>query len=227
MGMINSPIGKQQFESGRSFVVEDLSQDGGPGFNSPEARMQAHLAQQQQAQPEPQPQMSVDELTEMRRRKIAEAHGITNEARQRLEIVLGFGRAIKNVTIEAENGTVTYSLRTLKGWEQKRIVALAEQADKAQTIEATYPIRNTTVAFALYAVDNIDIDLLLGATALSREEKIAARLGFVEELDDQVTRYLFEQHQVLVRENSLRFQTPEDVKEVAEQIKKSSGNAGP
>ena len=232
MVTINSRLGSQQLESTgtRTFRVDDMS-DG--GMASPEARLQAHYAQQQaqgQQQPQPAPlppqPMGADEVMELRRQRMSEAQGINPEARQRLNLLLGIGRATKNVTIEAEAGTVTYSLRTLKGYEQKHVISLAEQADKIKSVEATFPVRDTTLAYALYAVDNIDPDLLLGATGLPIKERLAARLSFIEELDDHVLRYLFDQHQMMVKENLIRFQSPEDVKEVAEQIKKSSGGSG-
>jgi hypothetical protein len=229
MGVINSPLGQQNFESSttRSFTVDDRSQDD---FDLPPAQPrppQFQHAVQQQRQSEPQPpRMTADEIMEMRRRKIAEAQGVSGDARQRLNLLLGIGRATKNVSIESDSGTVTYSLRTLKGREQEHIVSLAELADKEKTVKSTFPIRNTTIAYALYAIDNIDLDLLLGATGHSLQDQIAMRTAFVEEMDDHVVRYLFDQHQELVQENLVRFQSPEDVKEVAEQIKKSSGGTG-
>lgn len=216
MGVIKSPLGQQEFTStSRSFVVDDHSQDDLP------------FPPQPQAYPQPQePRMTADEIMAMRQRKIAEAQGIGGDARQRLNILLGIGRAIKDVTVETDDGMVTYSLRTLKGREQKHIVSLAELADKAKTVESTFPIRNTTIAYALRAIDNIDVDLLLGAAGHQLEDQLAIRLAFVEEMDDHLVRYLFDQHQKLVQENLIRFESPEDVKEVAEQIKKSSGGSG-
>lgn len=225
MVKFNSSLGTQTFESTedpRSFLVDDMS-------GAEEAPPQR--PRQQQRRPQFQEvastrDMSADEVMALRNQRIAEARGISAESRQRLEILLGIGRATKNVTVEAETGTVTYSLRTLKGREQKHVVSLAEQADKLKTVEATFPIRNTTLAYALYAVDNIDLDLYLGTTGSPMEDRLATRLAFIEEMDDHLIRYLYDQHQELVKENLVRFQSPEDVKEVAEQIKKSGGESG-
>lgn len=201
MGNIRSSLGNTNFEGGaRTFTVNDSSdQEFVPVTPDEAAALRQRMIYNSQEQ-----QRSSD-----------------SSAKKRLEILLGIGRAVREVPLESFNGHVVFTIRTLKGREQRYIANLAESSDKNKPITELFGIRDQTLAYSVISIDGINIDDVLNITDLNDKDKNAAKLAFVSELDDSISGQLYKEFQQLVVENRIDLKTDTAVKEVAEQIKKS------
>jgi hypothetical protein len=216
MGEVKSPLGSVQFKSteGRHFVVDDAT--SGEPVPAP-------------VQPRPGQRIAVDEAMEMRARKFAEAEQAESGAmdpmiKKRLEILMGIGRATTNVTIGEGKMATTFTLRTLKSREQQHLVAVAQDADKTKVLTENYSLRDLALTYAICAIDGIDVDVVLGIPDnVSLQKRLAMRQAYVSELDDAISMHLYNEYSKMADEHSAKYvKTQKDVKEVAEQIKKSS-----
>lgn len=151
-------------------------------------------------------------LQEMQRLR-AQAGGesrLSSESKKRIELISGIGRLTKDVLIE---GT-TFTLRTLKSKEtQEATIAGVVQQYK---VEEAFETRRQFISRALHKIDGHDLYMVIGSNDLE------SRLNFVDELDDSVITYLFDEFTKLRNESNAKYslKTEQDVKEVAEEIKK-------
>jgi hypothetical protein len=226
-GEINSPIGKTTFQPQptQNWSVEDASDDGDDQFAIP-----ADAVQQEGSEITPQEAME-------RRRQFAEqaekgqvATKLT--AKRRIELLLGIGRGTKEVPIDTEEGTVTFSIRTLKGKENKEVAALLENAKRVRneageyilSPTGLYALRVLALKYAIYAIDGIEFDVVLGTVSAEQDQKISVRELFLEELDDTLVARLFGEYESLVMDNTAKYgiKSEAEAKEVAAEVSKSS-----
>lgn len=162
-------------------------------------------------------QMGVEEVMAMRRQKMAEMSSVGDAARKRIEILVGIGRAVKTVSV----GETTYSMRTLKGKEMKYLAQKTSEAAKSNVISSIYDGRSLALSMAIYAIDGIDVDIVLDCVGLP--ERLAARMAFYDDMDDALLSHLYSHWEILIKENNDKYaiKNDEDAKEVLASVKKS------
>jgi hypothetical protein len=203
MGRIESDIGSREFDSSgsgmRNFTVNDESQPQ-------------------------QPQMTAAEVMAARQRKVQEYGQVSDSAKRRIELLVGIGRSKVDVPVETDNGKTTYSLRTLKSREVKKVLHLATELsdNKTSQLEGVLILRERVLAYSLYAIDGVDVDIMLNIVG-NEHERIAARAAFLEEQDDSFIGHIYEHYEKLTKNNTAKYsvKTEEEAKEVAEQMTKS------
>lgn len=228
MGKIESPLGERNFQSTgmRHFSVEDASGVDDDGFYPP--------AEPQQVQPR---RMTAEEAMAFRDQQLRQATGggggngagggADPNVKRRIEMLVGIGRQTRDVPIRTETGEATFSMRTLKSKEIRYLMKIAAEMAKTESIDAIYAIREQTLALSVFAVDGVDIDIYLGVTGRSNEDRLAARKLLFDEMNENTLNYLYRMHEGMMDENAKMFsiKSDEDAKEVAEQIKKSGQGA--
>lgn len=162
-------------------------------------------------------QLSVDEMMALRRQKMAEASSVSDGARQRVEMLVGIGRAVKTVSV----GDAKYSMRSLKSKEMKYLAQKTSEAAKSNVISSIYDGRTLALSMAIYAIDGIDIDIVLDC--YGEPDRLASRMAFFDEMDDALLSYLYSQWEALVKENNEKYsiKSEADAKEVLASVKKS------
>ncbi len=200
-GSIESPLGRVNVSSGQKRSV--ISVDDPTDPVSPEGQY-------------------VQEPVE-ERRKAADARTLAEEAhrsrteermepgaKRRVEILLGLGRGIKDITID----NITFSLRTLKNIEWKEAIKAVAMADLA--VEQAYEMRAQILSRSIFAIDNQPVEMVIGS------QKFDDKVDFVQNLDEAVVSYLYDTYNKLVTENRAKFNlnTVEGAQEAVEEIKK-------
>jgi hypothetical protein len=235
MGEIDSPIGKTTFQSQpmKSWTVADETSAPSPEVYEDLTPEQANQLRREFAaraaaggagggggdgdDPPPPPQTTI-------------RGGVPGK--RRLEILLNIGRGRKDVPLKTDNGTYVFSLRTLKGREQREVATTAEQLKRIRSETGEYvfapsgahALRLVVLKHSLYAIDGIDIDVVLGQSGKPYEDRINFREAFLDELDEGLVAHLFAAYETLVAENATQFKlnSDEELKEVTEEVKKSS-----
>jgi len=151
---------------------------------------------------------------------------ILSQQKSRVEMLTGIGRGTKDVKIPYQNGFVTYSLRTLKGHERRMFSEVVESLPrntKGNVFDTgVIDISIAALKNSLYAIDNIDINVLLKCSSYDYETQLQYREEFVSSLDSELLMYLYIKYDNLVSEVRDGYLTETDQKEVADAISKSS-----
>ena len=228
MGEIDSEIGGRRFQSSgpqRHMTVPDESGYNEEYYNTPETRLAAAQRAAEGVSPQRQPQgLTAEQMFEARQQREANLNRASGHAKRRVELLVGIGRATRDVTINDKNESLTLSLRTLKSKEVRELLRLAQELAGNKDPDVIYAVRERTLAFSLYAIDGIAVDTVLGTDGLSLNEIIYHRCSFLNELDENMMNYIYSEYQALTNDNAKRFGvvTAEDAKEVAAEVKKSS-----
>lgn len=205
MAKIESPLGTRTESTPpmRTFTVEDNSD--------------------QQASTYSGQQVTVDELSELRKQKMNEMGTVSQTVRRRIEMLVGIGRAYRDIKVKTAHGQIIFTVRSLKVKEMKYLTQLAGEAAKVGELGSAFDIRSRTLACAITAIDGAEIDLVLDSVSLNSEDRLAVRVNFLNELDESVLAYLHSEYQKMVKTHSEQFSIKSDAeaKEVAEDIKKS------
>jgi hypothetical protein len=227
MGKIESPLGERNFQSTgmRHFSVEDASGMDDGGFYPPA---------EQEAQPR---RMTAEEAMAFREQQLRQATGggggggngggVDPNVKRRIEMLVGIGRQTRDVPLKTERGETVFSLRTLKSKEIRYLMKIAAEMAKAESVDTIYAIREHTLALSIFAIDRVDVDIVLGTSGRPNDERLAARKALFDEMNENTLNYLYRMHEEMMDENSKLFsiKTEGDAKEVAEAIKKSSQGA--
>lgn len=207
---IKSPIGSRTFSatSGqgqglRTYEVPDESE----GYEE-EGTPQATTLPPQYSQPS---QSEIE--ARMRAARQAKATGqtpISPQAKERIEFLAGIGRVTKDVPV----ADTVFTIRTLKAKENRAAVFAASQVSRVETL---FEGRRQQLARAITKIDGVEIDIVLGTS------DIEARLDFIEELDENVSNYLYEEYAALNDEAIKKYglKTEAEVKATVEDVKKS------
>lgn len=222
MSTIRSSIGESKFAGQRRLVVEEPDQASIPvstGHNNSQfgkqidASVVAGLRQRAQEQQEQQEQMQL------------------SDARRRVDIIVGIGRQIKDVV--ALDGSMVFTLRTLKLFEQNCLAEVIEQSERLQTSEGLVftptsmnKIRVEALSHSLFLIDGKNIDIVLGTSSASYEEQVEARKSLIQEMDFALINYLYKNYEDLTKHTYDGYmpKTSEEAKEVVETISKSGQN---
>lgn len=130
---------------------------------------------------------------------------------QRLEILTGIGRLVRDVEIEGVN----FSLKSLKS---KEIRIVMEQAALAKTnVGEALTIRDYTLAFAIYKIDDRPFEQYIGSNEY--EDKVET----VENLDASVTKTLWKEYSAMINEHqeALKQDLGKNSEEILDNVKKS------
>jgi hypothetical protein len=153
------------------------------------------------------------------------------QAKRRVDMLIGFGVSCENVEIKFEDTVVIYELRTLKGKHKRLLSSFTEQNGTVlpdfrivMRSDVQHEFRNLCLAYSITSVNGIDINEILGTIELKEKDQIQAKKEYVEELDDALKMYLFERFEKLTSDHDLKFnpKTEEEVQEVTKQFSKSS-----
>lgn len=209
---IKSKLGTQQKESAqtplRTFTVNDPTQEEGSQeeFSTTDEEI-VNLKIQQQDELEKR-------IKELHKQKLHSSSTISPGGKRRIEMLTGIGRATKDVEIDGH----VFTLRTLKSQELREVVTAAKNA--SDNFESTFEARTHTLARAIFKIDGEDIGLVLG------DNSIESKLIMIQELDETIINVLQKNYSLLVDENNKKYgltnDTPAVVKEVVEDLKKSS-----
>jgi len=155
----------------------------------------------------------------------------TQNAQQRIDILTGIGRKTIDVPIEdSANGTVIFTLRTLKLFEKKQNAIIMEDAKKITlsdgsvsfTHSGSFDIKRESISNSLYLIDGVSVDIVLGTSNCSYAEQKAAKDWLIENMDDDVIDYLFNKYGELIKSSHIKQpSTPDEVSEVVDSIHKS------
>ena len=141
----------------------------------------------------------------------------------------------KEVSVETDNGTVIFTLRTLKTFEQNCLAQVVEQSERLTTAEGRLifaptslaKIRVEALSHSLFLIDGQSIDIILGTANVAYEDQVLARKDLISEMDHALINHLFNNYEALAQETYDGYmpKTVEEAKEVAETISKSSPDA--
>ena len=222
MVQVKSTIGDASFLQNsrqKNYVVED------------EALPRGGRASQQQPR-----EISPSVAAGLRKQALEQQEEVENralqEARRRIEIITGLGRKTRDVKIETDDGQLTFTLRTLKTFEQNCLAQVVESVDRIplpdgrSTFSPTsmHKIKIEALGHSLFLVDGQSVDIVLGTANLDYEDQLSARKDLVSEMDGALIDHLFIQYEELAKEayDGYAPKTAEEAKEVVETVRKSS-----
>jgi hypothetical protein len=186
-----------------------------------------------------QPQITPELATSLRmqaqeRQEQVELRGLA-DARRRIDIITGLGRRTKEVPLETNDGTVIFTLRTLKTFEQNCLAQVVEQSERLTTTEGRLifaptslaKIRVEALSHSLFLIDGQSIDIILGTANVAYEDQVLARKDLISEMDHALINHLFNNYETLAQETYDGYipKTAEEAKEVVETISKSGTDA--
>lgn len=221
----------------RTFTVGDPSMDPYQGQAPnprpnlrPDPRPDPRLDPQfnpQYVQQNPQPNqgptpMSYEDAMNFRNQQMQAVQQNNGVARQRAEYLIGSGRLYVDVSVENEGQPTTFTLRSLKGKEMRKLNAKSQALARANDPDLVFMIRTTTIQYALHAIDGSPADMVLGIDNLPEEQKEQEKEEFVDNLDENVLSKLIYEYNKMINEKGFKVETPAQAKEVSEDIKKSS-----
>jgi hypothetical protein len=194
--------------------------DGGESFEAP---------------PDVRP-ISPDEVNQIRARLMQRVEKDSrvdiDKAKKRVDIITGIGRLTRTIPVNMPDGDVIrFSLRTLKGHENNDLAQFVEKAERAAMPNGNiiimptslYKIRMCSLKYSLYAIDDVDIDVVIGSVNLPYEDRLKAREALLHEMDDGLTGYLYTQYDKLTNEliDGYIARNESQAKEAADAIHKS------
>ena len=220
MGRINSSIGTLAQNSNSANTMKKFTVDD-PTLQQEDVPQQAPIfdrrrAQQFQATEEvPHAHERIDvadgedvfeKVEEVRRTRAA----LEPDKKNKIELLLGLKRKYANVTIDGHEIT----LRNLTAKESKMLVKTAfTMQEENRQVDQLYDIRNYTIAFAIYAIDDVKISDILG-----ENDNMDMRVSLIEEMPESAVSELHASYEEFIAIKAPK--TEAEVKEVIEDIKK-------
>lgn len=195
---ITSALGERTFETKQqeTLTVDDESSvissfNDGIDWNDAEARIAQAKAKKK-------------EIKELQ----SKAHPA---ATSRLELLLGIGRLTTDVIID----NVKFSLRSLKNKEFKEVITYFGQQDIKTKFDELIVMRNATLSFSLYKVDDEDVHSFIGNSELK------SVIDLIEGMEDSVVDKLWVAYKKMIKENDSQDALGKTAEEIVENIKKS------
>jgi len=237
LGSINSPLGKTEFKSrqARQFSVPDESGQQ-PQQQQPPMQEEQRFTSTQQVAPPQQGQSqqhqseSVSwEEAQVRRNEWAQSRqqaANVPSSKTRIEMLVGIGRSSIDIPVRDDTGIATFTVSTLKSKERKHIARARDNMFKLKTQDSVMEVKTVTLAYAVQSIDGISLDAIISSEVdrVGEADRFYMREAFIDELDDNVTNFLFEHFEHMDVDNQKKYsiKSTEDVKVVAEAISKSS-----
>lgn len=131
--------------------------------------------------------------------------------RKAIEALIGIGRIAESVNISGIN----FEIQTLKSKEKRHILLFVDLLSEKQSRSSLIDIKNATLAYAINSIDGVPLNNLLKVS----QNTFEARMDFVNNLDDNVTDYLFDMFNKI--DAKAKSYISGDMKETAEAVKKS------
>jgi hypothetical protein len=192
MSKIRSEIGESSFNGPgqRRFVVNDESQAPIQRGREIDPAVANTLRQQAQAQQE-----------QIESRNIG-------DSRRRIDIITGLGRRTRDVPVETDDGTVVFTLRTLKTFEQNELAQVIESSEHLTDQQGRLmfaptslaKIKLESLAHSLFLIDGQSIDIVLGTANISYVEQVLARKDLIQEMDHVLINHLYNNYEQLTKE---------------------------
>lgn len=154
------------------------------------------------------------EVQAARKLKNQGKYQVSDSTRQRIEFLLGLGKATRSVEIEHDGNMVVFELKTLSAKDITTIALL--KYNKTNEEELFFNMVSQTLAKSIYSIDNIPLFDLIGS---SEDEDC---LSFVQNLDESIIQRLFVEYLDMKSENNNKYsiKSNKDAKEVQEDLKK-------
>jgi len=229
MAGYESPIGSKQIKGTpmKDYSVPDES-SGPSQFAPPQQQRRPSREEYPPFNPEdirkfneqmnPQPQhpqgnqISETEMNMMAAKK-AQREGkqrLSDGARRRIEILIGMVRLTRDIDIEGN----VFKLQTLKSKEMRDALVATSEFDG--TIQLVFETRKQLLARSLVMIAGVETAQFLNS------EDMQDRLDFIEEMDHSLLLRLYSEYISLSKEAQDKYalKTPEEVKEVLEDLKK-------
>lgn len=234
MGKIRSSISSnthsdQSHQQQKVFTVDDDFNDGNfPSIVNPTVLRNKAVSDVKGIDPN-----EVKMMREKAARTADSQASYIKNAQTRIELITGIGRKTRDVEVLLNNELHVFSLRSLKGKEKFCLLEKIENAQNARLANgdtvflptSLYDIKIEALKHSLYAIDNIDINVVLGVANIQLEEQLVAREDLLHDMDEALTSHLFREYEKLDKEIRDGYDQPKTVKEaeeVAEAITKSS-----
>jgi hypothetical protein len=227
MTKIQSTIGESNFQipNQRNYTIDDETLSRG------RVQPQPQLSQVQMINPAVAAGLRKQALDKQEQIE----HKTLQDARRRVEIITGLGRLTKEVPIQTPSGPLTFTLRTLKKFEQNCLAQVVESVERTQQPDGRVSFNTSSMnkievealSHSLFLIDGQSIDLVLGTENLDYAEQVLARKDLIDEMDGALIDHLFLQYEQLSKEayDGYAPKTASEAKEVVETIRKSSTNA--
>ena len=183
----------------------------GPQMNYPPPAPPGYYGQGQ-AQMPPQPPAFQD-VERMHQEARSAIDRVSPEAKRRIEILSGLGRINDDLEID---GT-TFTFQSIKTRERRDVYKSLFSGEDETKLSLSYKNRVEILARALTHIDGQPADLVLGT------DSMGAKLYLFEEFDDHITDYMYKWYRKNIEEvgEGKYNLTPEEVKEIGEELKKS------
>ena len=135
---------------------------------------------------------------------------LSDGARRRIEILIGMVRLTRDIDIEGN----VFKLQTLKSKEMRDALVATSEFDG--TIQLVFETRKQLLARSLVMIAGVETAQFLNS------EDMQDRLDFIEEMDHSLLLRLYSEYISLSKEAQDKYalKTPEEVKEVLEDLKK-------
>lgn len=156
---------------------------------------------------------SADFEKEVRAAREAKRTGVTrlNEgAKRRIEMLVGMTRTTREVDVDGNK----FVFQTLRSKEMREAIMAASEFDN--TVQSPFETRRQLLARSLVQIASVDVAQFVGSDSLE------AKLLLIDDLDEALLDRLFKEYLTLAAESRSKFaiKTAEDVKELAEDLKK-------
>ena len=172
---------------------------------------------------------TTEEAMSLRRQMLQQSKSaLADDAKKRIEALIGLCRGRDNVEITDGELRVVFTIRTLKGKEQREQIALTHKLQQSKNPAEIYDLRHEALKYSIEMIDGVPADQFLGIHNYGPEDRTAAKLKFVENLDEATISQLYRRYEKLTQDNLTKYlpRSGKEVEEVAAQIKKSSEDAG-
>lgn len=222
MPKFRSPLGDKDFpgQTLKEFDVPDETEEQpamrmhGPSLHGPQNPVDIRSAMEFQ---ERMRQRSPEEDAEIERqiRTAREAKRLGRErlgdgAKRRIEMLIGMTRTTREVDLNGNK----FILQTLRSKEMREAMMSASEFDG--TVQSPFEVRRQLLSRSLTEIAGVEFAQFVGSDSLE------AKLELIDNLDEAVLNRLFDEYSTLVKESREKYaiQTPEQVKEVADDLKK-------
>lgn len=197
-------------ESGYSEESAPIMRQRGPALHGSQPPIDPNIALAYQKRLESENADIERQITEAREAKRLGRERLNDGAKRRLEMLLNMTRTVREVDLLGN----VFVLQSLSGVETREAYMVASEFDN--TVQSPFEIRRQLLARSLISVAGVEIVQFVGSTSLD------AKLQLVDHLDESLLNRLFDEYSELVRESKDKFaiKTPEEAREVVEELKK-------
>lgn len=216
MSKIQSGLGNMEFKSTDQTLFK-VSDETGTAREERQAPSQNPLGRQ----------ISPEEVNKFR--NSFNSNPNMEHSKKRIEMLAGIARG----TAEVDISGIKFSLRTLKGKEIRHLLSVTSRAQmdiklgKSDAFEDLLDIRTISLAHSLYAIDGMDINVVLDISGADDREAFQYKMDYLNELDETLLKVLYDKYQEMSKTNNEKFgiKSEADAKEVSKEMKKSSSGA--